>query len=70
MAQRTKIRKSIDQYAIRAKIHRLLSEIEGRLESLSSKASVADYTRLQQLERELDEDDRPREIRVIESQRG
>ena len=47
------------------RIHKLLTEIESRLEADSSKASVADYIRLLQLERELEEEDEaPREIRV------
>ena len=51
--------------ATRERIQRLLTEIEDRLEADSGKASVADYIRLLQLERELDdEDEAPRELRV------
>ncbi len=53
-----------DRQATRERIHKLLSDIESRFESESGKASVADYIRLLQLERELDEDDGPKEIRV------
>ena len=47
-----------------SKIHKLLTAIENRFESKSGKASVTDYIRLLQLERELDEHEGPREIRV------
>ena len=51
--------------ATKERIQRLLTEIEDRLEADSGKASVADYIRLLQLERELDEEDNaPRELRV------
>ncbi len=51
--------------ATKERIQKLLTEIEDRLEADSSKASVADYIRLLQLERELDaEDEAPKELRV------
>lgn len=46
------------------KIHRLLRDIEERMESEGGKASVTDYIRLLQLERELEESERPTEIKV------
>ena len=46
------------------KIHKLLTAIENRFESESGKASVRDYIRLLQLERELDEQETSREVRV------
>ena len=49
-----------------------LTEIENRFESEAGKASVADYIRLLQLERELDEHEGPREIKVtwVETKRS
>jgi hypothetical protein len=64
MAGRRKNRTDNDRQGTRERIHKLLSDIESRFESESGKASVADYIRLLQLERELDEEDGPREIRV------
>jgi hypothetical protein len=64
MAGRRKNRTGNDRQVTRERIHKLLSDIESRFESESGKASVADYIRLLQLERELDEEDGPREIRV------
>jgi hypothetical protein len=54
----------IDRQSTRVRVNKLLADIESRFESESGKASVADYIRLIQLERELDEEDGPREIRV------
>lgn len=64
MAERSKSRRNPERHATREKIHKLLTEIENRFEAESGRASVADYIRLLQLERELEEDDGPREIRV------
>jgi hypothetical protein len=65
MAERKQNKKSDDRHATKERIHKLLSDIESRFESDSGKASVADYIRLLQLERELEEEDEgPREIRV------
>jgi hypothetical protein len=64
MADKRKNRTITDRQGTRERIHKLLSDIESRFESESGKASVADYIRLLQLERELDEEDGPREIRV------
>jgi hypothetical protein len=65
MADKKQNRKSDDRRATKDRIHKLLTDIESRFESESGKASVADYIRLLQLERELEEDDEgPREIRV------
>jgi hypothetical protein len=61
MAARVKSEKNTDRRATREKIHihKLLTEIENRFESESGKASVGDYIRLLQLERELEEDRGP-----------
>jgi hypothetical protein len=65
MAERKQNKKHDDRRATKERIHKLLTDIESRFESDSGKASVADYIRLLQLERELEEeDDGPREIRV------
>ena len=72
MAERRQHRKTTDRQATRDRIHKLLAEIESRFESESGKASVSDYIRLLQLERELDEEEAPKEIRVrwIETKRS
>ena len=72
MAVRPKIKRNTDRHATRERIHKLLTEIENRFESDSGKASVGDYIRLLQLERELDEHEGPREIRVtwVETKRS
>jgi hypothetical protein len=65
MAERKQNKRKEDRRATRERIHKLLTDIESRFESDSGKASVADYIRLLQLERELEEEDKePREIRV------
>jgi hypothetical protein len=65
MAERKQNKKHDDRRATKERIHKLLTDIESRFESDSGKASVADYIRLLQLERELEEEDEgPREIRV------
>jgi len=47
------------------RIQKLLDDIEDRLQAESAKTSIADYIRLLQLERELEEEDEaPRELRV------
>ena len=46
----------------KAKISSLLSSIEAKLKGDTTKATLADFIRLTQLERELEEDERPREI--------
>lgn len=46
------------------KIQRLLQEIEGRMESVAAKARLADYTRLIELEHELEEGEGTTEIKV------
>jgi hypothetical protein len=46
------------------RISRLLRDIEGRLDLKTSKVTLADFIRLTQLERELEEDEQPREIIV------
>ena len=43
---------------------RLLSKIEARLVKDSSKATLADFIRLTQLEHELEDEERPKEIVV------
>jgi hypothetical protein len=46
------------------RITRLLAEVEKRLDLDSSKVTLGDFIRLTQLERELEEDEPPREIIV------
>ncbi len=53
-----------DRNATRERVQKLLADIENRLDVDSSKASVGDYIRLLQLERELDDEDGPKEITV------
>jgi hypothetical protein len=48
----------------RERITRLLSKIEDRLEKDNVKATLADFIRLTQLERELEDEERPKEIVV------
>ena len=48
----------------RAKITKLLKKVEEKLEEDTSKASLGDFIRLVQLERELADEETPREIRV------
>ena len=64
MTDRMKNRKRIDRFATRERIQKLLGDIETRLESDSGKASISDYIRLLQLERELEEEEGPQEIKV------
>jgi hypothetical protein len=46
------------------RISRLLREVEQRLDLKTTKVTLADYIRLTQLERELEDDEKPREIIV------
>jgi hypothetical protein len=46
------------------RISNLLREVEQRLDLKTNKVTLADYIRLTQLERELEEEDQPREIIV------
>jgi hypothetical protein len=46
------------------RIRELLEKIEQRLEVQETKISVADFIRLTQLERELEQEEQPREIIV------
>ena len=48
----------------RQRIGKLLREVEKRLDIDSSKVTLGDYIRLTQLERELEDDEQPREIIV------
>jgi hypothetical protein len=48
----------------RQRITKLLIEIEKRLDLENSKVTLADFIRLTQLERELEEEEQPREIIV------
>jgi hypothetical protein len=48
----------------RRRISKLLVEIEKRLDLKTSKVTLADFIRLTQFERELEEDEQPREIIV------
>lgn len=46
------------------RISRLLSDVEARLDLKTNKVTLADFIRLTQLERELEEEEQPREIIV------
>ncbi len=46
------------------RISKLLTDIEERLDLKTSKVTLADFIRLTQLERELEEEEQPREIIV------
>jgi hypothetical protein len=46
------------------RISKLLSDIEERLDFKTNKVTLADFIRLTQLERELEEEEQPREIIV------
>jgi hypothetical protein len=46
------------------RISRLLKDIEERLDFKTNKVTLADFIRLTQLERELEEEEQPREIIV------
>lgn len=48
----------------RQRIAKLLSEVEKRLDIDGSKVTLGDYIRLTQLERELEDEEQPREIIV------
>jgi hypothetical protein len=48
----------------RQRISKLLIDIEERLDFKTNKVTLADFIRLTQLERELEEDEQPREIIV------
>jgi len=48
----------------RRRIRKLLKEAEKRLDLENSKVTLADFIRLTQLERELEEEEQPREIIV------
>ena len=48
----------------RQRIAKLLAEIEERLDLENSKVTLADFIRLTQFERELEEEEQPREIIV------
>jgi hypothetical protein len=48
----------------RARIKRLLAKVEKKLKAEEMKVTLADFIRLTQLERELEQDEQPREIIV------
>lgn len=48
----------------RERITRLLAEVEKKLKAEQMKVTLADFIRLTQLERELEQDEQPREIIV------
>ena len=48
----------------RLRISKLLADVEKRLDLKNSKVSLADFIRLTQLERELEDEEQPREIIV------
>ena len=56
---------SIDR---KEKVTKLLESMEGRLNTADGKASVADFIRLLQYERELEEEQQPREMKVTWSE--
>lgn len=64
MADKKKNHKQSVRLGTRDRVQKLLGDIEARLEAETGKASVADYIRLLQLERELEENEPPREIKV------
>jgi hypothetical protein len=65
MAARAPIRKKpLREKARRERITKLLIGIEKRLDIENSKVTLADFIRLTQLERELEEEEQPREIIV------
>lgn len=49
---------------LRRRIRKLLRDAEKRLDLENSKVTLADFIRLTQLERELEEEEQPREIIV------
>jgi hypothetical protein len=49
---------------LRRRIRKLLKDAEKRLDLENSKVTLADFIRLTQLERELEEEEQPREIIV------
>jgi hypothetical protein len=65
MAARAPIRKKPSrEKARRERITKLLIGIEKKLDVENSKVTLADFIRLTQLERELEEEEQPREIIV------
>jgi hypothetical protein len=65
MAARATIRKKPSrEKARRERITKLLIGIEKKLDIENSKVTLADFIRLTQLERELEEEEQPREIIV------
>ena len=48
----------------RERITRLLAEVENNLKTKNMKVTLADFIRLTQLERELEQDEQPKEIIV------
>ena len=63
MAANRSMEKGASPGSRRAQVTRLLSEIERKLKGKDS-ATMSDYIRLLQLERELEDDEPPREIIV------
>ena len=62
--QVTPERESEPQSKLKDRIGRILRDMEAQLDFRSRKASLADYIRLIQLQRELEEEEQPREIIV------
>ena len=54
----------IDPSTRRDKVTALLNSIESRIDKAEGKASVSDYIRLLQYERDLDQEQQPREMKV------
>jgi hypothetical protein len=55
---------SRSQDSRRQRITKLLTEVEKRLDVKNSKVTLADFIRLTQLERELEDEEQPKEIIV------
>ena len=58
------VQKTADTKNRKQRISDLLSKIAGRLEKAEAKATLADFIRLTQLERELEQEEQPKEIIV------
>ena len=57
-----------EEMSRRQRVAVLLTKIEGSLNGADGKASVADFIRLLQYERELDQEQQPREMKVTWSE--
>ena len=57
-------RRKVSRKSRKKRVTELLKQIEGKLNVEDMKVTLGDFIRLMQLERELDEDEQPREIIV------